>query len=178
MLELFLYYEIRAVVALIFALSGVSKLFGLQRFVVIVRQYRLMPDVLAGYVAWALPFVEIALSMAILLDAIPPLDIYIAILLLMLFITGIVTNILRGNQDIQCGCFGAWNGGRLTWRLVGRNVCLTSLCVICACITLDNVDRSISIYTNLVTAAITVFVLTVGVLISMFIKMWRSSLHY
>ncbi len=80
--------------------------------------YRVFPASWVGFLGWALPAVEIALAILLLLGLFTRLAAICTALLMMGFIIGISSVWIRG-YSIDCGCFGG--GGDIseagkTWR--------------------------------------------------------------
>jgi uncharacterized membrane protein YphA (DoxX/SURF4 family) len=75
-----------------------------------VRAYQLLPEGLAGPVAFGLPVVEIAVGLALLAGVFVRAAALATAVLLVAFLVGIVSAWARGLQ-IDCGCFGG--GGQV-----------------------------------------------------------------
>ena len=88
-------------------LAKVGKPFTSERAV---QAYELMPDVVAGWVGLALPFVEIVLGVLLVLGLFTRVVAAVATLLMVAFVLGIAQAWARG-LTIDCGCFGG--GGRI-----------------------------------------------------------------
>ena len=108
-------------IAAVFLTSGGAKLLNLQSFVETVRRFELLPDSLARFVGYVLPFTEVMLGLLLLVDFYRVLLLGIAVALLLTFSFGMAVNLIRGKTDISCGCFGS-SKESLTWFLVVRNV--------------------------------------------------------
>ncbi|HEY0696939.1 MAG TPA: MauE/DoxX family redox-associated membrane protein [Micromonospora sp.] len=96
--------------AAVFLLAGASKVGDLAASGRAVNAYRLMPYELAAVIGAALPFVELALGVLLLLGLATRLAAGVAAGLLVIFIAGIGSAWARG-LAIDCGCFGS--GGEL-----------------------------------------------------------------
>jgi uncharacterized membrane protein YphA (DoxX/SURF4 family) len=97
--------------AAVFLIAGGLKVTDLEASGRAVAAYRLMPFETAKVVGAALPFLEIALGLLLLIGLAVRLSAAIAAVLLVVFIAGIVSAWARGLQ-IDCGCFS--KGGELT----------------------------------------------------------------
>lgn len=106
--------------------AGLSKLPHRELMPGIVANYRLLPDPLVVPVARALPFVEIALAVA-LLGGGQRLAVLPAALLMGIFAAAMAINILRGRNHIDCGCGRSQLRQPLSWLLVGRNLALAAI---------------------------------------------------
>ena len=89
-----------------------------------VRKYEILPKAGAQLVGSLLPWVEVAVALAVFLGILLPWSALLAAGLLGSFIAAVSFNILRGNRNISCGCFGSQNDSYLTWSIVSRNLLL------------------------------------------------------
>jgi uncharacterized membrane protein YphA (DoxX/SURF4 family) len=100
----------RLILAGVFLYAGAAKVSDLAESGRAVGAYDLMPAAAARAVGAALPFVELALGLLLLLGIATRLAAAVAAGLLAVFIAGIVSAWARG-LSIDCGCFGG--GGQL-----------------------------------------------------------------
>ncbi len=100
----------RVVLAGFWLWAGLSKVNDLAGSVATVKAYRLLPDALADVVGAALPMVEIALGLTLLLGFAVRVGAVTSAVLQLAFIIGISAAAARGLR-IDCGCFGG--GGDL-----------------------------------------------------------------
>jgi uncharacterized membrane protein YphA (DoxX/SURF4 family) len=112
-------------VGLVFLQAGMMKLRHRELVPGVVANYRLLPDPVVTPVAAALPFVELALAVALMggLRLAAP----IAAGLLVLFALAMGINIRRGRTHIDCGCGRPQLRQPLSRLLVGRNLVLAAL---------------------------------------------------
>lgn len=103
-------FAVRLGLAAVWLYAGGSKVGDLAGSGRAVNAYQILPYDLAVAVGFALPFVEIALGVLLLLGLATRLAAGFSALLLVIFITGIVSAWARG-LAIDCGCFGT--GGEL-----------------------------------------------------------------
>jgi uncharacterized membrane protein YphA (DoxX/SURF4 family) len=123
----------RLVLAVVFAIAGWSKVTDLGGSGRAVNAYQLMPFDLAKLIGAALPFVELALALFLLVGLATRLAAGFAAGLLTVFLVGIASVWARG-LSIDCGCFGG--GGQLAagahpnyfWDIV-RDLALLGLAV-------------------------------------------------
>lgn len=101
---------VRLGLAVVWFVAGASKVNDLAASGRAVNAYRLMPFDVAQVIGAALPFVEIALGVLLLLGLATRLAAGASAALLVLFIAGISSAWARG-LSIDCGCFGG--GGDL-----------------------------------------------------------------
>lgn len=109
---------------LMFLLAAVHKLTGFGRFRAVLAEYEVMPAFVAPIAAAALPLLEIALGLGWLFLPDVRVVAFASVLLLLLYSSAIVFNLLRGRVHISCGCgFGkaAQGDEALSWGLVIRN---------------------------------------------------------
>lgn len=100
----------RLVVAGVFLYAGAAKVGDLAASGRAVSAYQLLPSDVARVVGAALPFVELALGVLLLVGLATRLAAAVAAGLLAVFIAGIASAWARG-LSIDCGCFGS--GGQL-----------------------------------------------------------------
>jgi hypothetical protein len=111
----------------VFGAAAVTKLRALDAFVGVVHNYRLVPEALERPIAYALPVVELAIALGVLLPALRAPAAVAAAIMLALFAVAMAINLLRGRRDIDCGCFATVLRQRLSWSLVGRNLLLAGM---------------------------------------------------
>ena len=116
------------VLAAIFGAAAVTKLRALDAFGGVVENYRLLPRGLVRPVALALPPVELAAALGLLVPATRPLAAAAAVLLLLVFAAAMAINLARGRRDIDCGCFVGLLRQRISWALVARNLLVAAAC--------------------------------------------------
>ena len=118
-------------VAVLLAAAG-AKLRALEEFAGVVHNYRLLPELLARPVAYALPILEIMLAAGLLLDPTRRIAAVATAVLLAVFAFAMAINIWRGRVHIDCGCFASALKQRLSWALVARNGVLIGLALLIA----------------------------------------------
>jgi uncharacterized membrane protein YphA (DoxX/SURF4 family) len=91
--------------AAVWLVSGGLKIADPEQVYIAVQAYDVLPAGVAGVVAAALPFVEIALGLLLLIGLGTRLVAAISLVLLAAFITGVAQAWARG-LAIDCGCFG------------------------------------------------------------------------
>ena len=113
-------------VGLLFLVAGVAQWRHRALLPGVIANYRLLPVALVGPAAIALPLVEVATVVALLIG-LHPLPVLVAVGLLLLFAAAMAINIVRGRGHIDCGCGHGALRHPIGWPLVARNVALTSL---------------------------------------------------
>lgn len=96
---------IRLLLVIILLRSSVTKVFSLDTFQKAVLEYQVLPPYFVRPVAYALPFIEISLSVWLLTGIELLIAASLIAGLLLLFTSTIVINLVRG-RHIQCHCFG------------------------------------------------------------------------
>jgi uncharacterized membrane protein YphA (DoxX/SURF4 family) len=97
--------------AAVFAIASLTKISSTDAIVRSVRAYQILPEGAVHPVAYALPFLELALAVLLLLGIGTRLVAGVAAVALVLFIAAVSSAGLRGLK-IDCGCFGG--GGAVT----------------------------------------------------------------
>jgi uncharacterized membrane protein len=113
--------------AAMFLAAGVSKLRALETFEGVVYNFRLLPEILVRPVAYTLPFVELAVAIALLMPMSRSYGAWAAAALLGVFTVAVAINLLRGRREIDCGCFNSELKQNLSGGLVLRNLALMTL---------------------------------------------------
>jgi methylamine utilization protein MauE len=103
LLELMIAWSLAA----LFAASTLHKLLALSEWPGVLRNYRLMPDVLSGAAAWLILSGMALTAGALLWQPTRRLGAVTACLLLIIFGAAMGINIRRGRTAIDCGCFGS-----------------------------------------------------------------------
>jgi len=106
-------------IIVVLARAVVEKLSGYGVYVANLRDYRLLPDALAGIVAPALLAAEFAAICCLLLPATRAVGAGIACALLGLYALAMTAALRAGRHEIDCGCGG--DGQPVGWALVARN---------------------------------------------------------
>lgn len=116
--------------ALIVLAAAWHKFTDAMAFLSALAAYRLLPMKLVEPVARALPVVEAALALGVLVPTIRTPALVAMALLFALYGAAIAVNLARGRSHIDCGCGG--DAHSLTWALVGRNAILAGLALVAA----------------------------------------------
>jgi len=105
----------------LFLVSGVQKTQDNLRFQGLVTNYKVLPETLSPWVARALPVLEMACGIALLVPGIQNIALAGVLMLLLAYTFGIGLNIYRGRTHIDCGCGAASKPQRLNKGLLLRN---------------------------------------------------------
>jgi uncharacterized membrane protein len=107
----------RLVLAVTFLVSSVGKLVDIEHYsVAMVYNFDILPGPLAIGFGWALPFIELACAIGLLLGVLTRLSaLGIALLSISFFITKVI--LLSRGMDVECGCFGAIGSTMASWSI-------------------------------------------------------------
>jgi uncharacterized membrane protein YphA (DoxX/SURF4 family) len=97
--------RVQFVLAAIFVVAGFSKIADPPGFAHEIHNYRLVPGALVNALALGLPWLEVALGVALFLGIARRTAAGIVGLLLAVFLVALSINLARGHP-IDCGCFG------------------------------------------------------------------------
>jgi methylamine dehydrogenase accessory protein MauD len=115
----------RLVLSAVFLVSGIAKLADRPGSRKAIEDFGVHAT-LAGPSAIFLPVAELAVAVALLVRAAAWYGALGALLLLLLFITGIAVNLARGRAP-DCHCFGQLHSEPVGWRTLARNGALTMI---------------------------------------------------
>jgi len=116
--------------AAVFAISGTAKLLDRRGTAEAVEALG-VPAPLVRPTTAALPLVELALAVLLLVPPTAQAAAVGALLLLLVFTGVVVANLLAGRRP-RCGCFGGLGSSDVSWRTVGRNALLVSAALLAA----------------------------------------------
>ena len=116
-----------AALALLFGSAGVAKVRDLARFHAVLAAYNVMPTALVGIAAVVLPFIELGVAVALLIEAVRPIAAGAAAGLLLIYSAGVALNLARGRRDIDCGCEGYGQRRPIAGWMLVRNALLIGL---------------------------------------------------
>ena len=95
---------LRMVMGGVFILASVDKIINPSMFAMILKEYKLIPDILVPLVAVTLPWIEFFTGVFVLADIFTQSSALIMIGLNLVYIAGIVINLVWGLVH-ECGCF-------------------------------------------------------------------------
>ncbi|MED5247480.1 MauE/DoxX family redox-associated membrane protein [Priestia sp. LL-8] len=112
---------IRFVVFIIFFSSGIEKIKEIKKHEGAVSDFKVLPSKIVPLFSRMDPILEIVISVGILLGFFLKINIFLCLILLLIYNIAIVINLLRGRYEISCGCGGVVGTHNLSWWLVTRN---------------------------------------------------------
>lgn len=116
----------RIYLALVFILSGLDKINGLDAFAQSIENYRIIPLAFINIIAIIVPWLELVAGGLLLLGFYIKENSTIILTLLLVFTIAIISAVLR-NLDIDCGCQGTFDGQKVGIIKIVEN---TSLMVV------------------------------------------------
>ncbi len=109
---------LRVLVAGIFLYASYDKILHPADFAAIIKDYRVLPDILVNPAAIILPWLELILGVLLLTGKWLEGALFLVNVLMLVFWTALVVNAVRG-IDVSCGCFSTAkdSGGNMAWYL-------------------------------------------------------------
>lgn len=118
-------YLLTICLSVLFASAATHKVINRSLFYDQLAAYRLLPGFLVGFGVFVLPIIEFSLATALLIPFMSKLALGGSALLLGLYAMVMLSAIIRGNGDIDCGCAGAEGATAISaWHIV-RNLLLS-----------------------------------------------------
>ena len=114
----------RTATGALFAAAGLAKVGDMGAFARDIHNFDMVPIVLENLLAITLPWIEVVLALALILDVRGRPAALLATGLLVVFTLAVVTAVGRG-LDIECGCFGTADASRVGLRKLLENTGLT-----------------------------------------------------
>ncbi|HFE65889.1 MAG TPA: DoxX family membrane protein [Chloroflexi bacterium] len=119
---------LRPLLGAIFLIAGSKKLWKLSTFSQVVSSYNLLPENLARPFAKTIPWLEFVVGLCLVTGIFVQTAATLALILLLVFTTAIGMALMQG-REIDCGCFGTIQRGRLKAKSLIRNVILITIVV-------------------------------------------------
>ena len=123
---------LRAGLAALMAIAAIHKSSDFGSFVQTLRDYRVLPEALAGWAAALVVALEVSLALALLVPAFASLAALACASLLAVYSAAIAANLARGRRHIDCGCMGPSARQPLSGGLLARNAALIAACGLAA----------------------------------------------
>jgi uncharacterized membrane protein YphA (DoxX/SURF4 family) len=111
--------------ALLFVRAALHKLGDRYRFQGILADYQLLPEGTPGMAAIAMPVIELATAIMLIVPSTRPVGAALAGTLLTVYAIAMAISLARGHALMDCGCGGAPEP--ISWKLVARNSALVAL---------------------------------------------------
>lgn len=108
--------------ALLFGIACAHKLRGLSAFAATLTEYRVLPDSLVYPASLLLPILEGLIALGLLIGSVREPASLLGAALLAAYAAAMGLNLLRGRNQLDCGCLGPRGGGVVSTSLVWRNV--------------------------------------------------------
>ncbi|MDE2831334.1 MAG: DoxX family membrane protein [Gemmatimonadota bacterium] len=119
---------LRIILGALFLWTGLSKMSQIEDFARTIDTFNLLPQILILPAAIIIPWVEFLTGLSLLLGFKTRLSACVCSGLLCLFVIALGINILRGMDNMACGCFGVGISDTLSTALI-RNIVLIAICV-------------------------------------------------
>ena len=117
------------VIGLVFLAAGLAKVGDASSFALQIRHYRLVPFGLENLLAVTLPWIELLAALAILLRLHPRAGSAVGAGFMVLYVVVVAVAVARG-LDIECGCFGTADAGRVGVAKLLENAGLLAVSVL------------------------------------------------
>lgn len=127
-LSIWLIRFLRIILGALFLWTGISKMPQIEDFARTIDTFNLLPQILILPAAIIIPWVEFLTGLSLLLGFKTRLSACVCSGLLCLFVIALGINILRGMDNMACGCFGVGTSDTLSTALI-RNIVLIAICV-------------------------------------------------
>lgn len=114
----------QVITALLIA-GGIGKTLNLGDFKKVIYAYDVLPRFMVPLFSYTLPILELVTGIALVLQFLTPVTELTAAAIFLTFVFAISINLLRGRNEVSCGCF-AGRADNISWNLVGRNLALAS----------------------------------------------------
>lgn len=106
----------------IFISSGVSKIMNFEKHIITIDNYKVLPQSLIPFLSKFEITIELFVSVLLYLGLFQKMAIMLMIFMLVVYSLAISVNLLKGRDDISCGCNGVIGDHRISWWLVLRNL--------------------------------------------------------
>jgi uncharacterized membrane protein YphA (DoxX/SURF4 family) len=113
---------IRLLIGTVLISYGISKVKHFEESIVTIEEYKIIPKFLIKPFAFINITLEILLGLHLYMGLFQEVASFLAILLLTVYITAIMINLIKGRVNISCGCGGILGSKGISWWLVLRNV--------------------------------------------------------
>lgn len=119
-----------AAVGIILIAGSIEKLRDIELFRYAMENYRLLDSRAVALLAPLFAAAELLAGSGLVFETTRPLAMWLGLGVMALATGAVAVNLLRGHDRIECGC--GTGGQRISWGLVGRNLCLIAAIVLAA----------------------------------------------
>lgn len=120
---------IRICIAIIFISSSISKYNTFDKHIGIIEDYKVLPTNWSRVMGKLDITAEFVVGLLLLVGLFQFFGGFFAACILLIYTIAIVINLLRGRNEISCGCGGVLGNHNLSWILVTRNILLSLICI-------------------------------------------------
>lgn len=117
-------FTLRIVIGSIFIISGFTKMLRMTTFITTVYKFNVLPQVLIIPFASLLPPIELVLGIALALGYLTRFSSFMIMVILLLFVTAVIPQLLGGPPIGDCGCFGGLMDSAVNMNLLIRGCIL------------------------------------------------------
>ncbi|MGO0058573.1 MauE/DoxX family redox-associated membrane protein [Brevibacillus fluminis] len=110
--------------------AGLGKIFKIDRHIVVVKAYKIVPDTWILWFVWAEVIAEFVAGILLFTGYLREIPYILAASLFVMYSIAISMNLVRGQKDLDCGCGGVVGNHKLSWTLVMRNGIFVFICVL------------------------------------------------
>jgi len=119
----------RIVVGLVFIGAALAKIGDPAAFSAQIHHFRLAPIAIENLAAVLLPWIELLMGLALVLDVRARSGAWLAAAMMAVFTLAVASAMAR-NLDFECGCFGTADATRVGAKKLLENVVLTALALV------------------------------------------------
>nr|WP_256437631.1 MauE/DoxX family redox-associated membrane protein [Brevibacillus sp. HB1.2] len=111
----------RSIIGTIFLTAGYMKIKNIEEHSQVIKEYQLIPNTFIPHVTRFLIIIEIICGIGLYLGMYKNFTLFTSLALLVVYSVAITINLLRGRNEISCGCGGVLGTHNLSWKQVIRN---------------------------------------------------------
>ncbi|MBO1628368.1 MauE/DoxX family redox-associated membrane protein [Bacillus arachidis] len=113
----------------IFVTSSLSKFLKFEQHYVTVHAYNIVPESTSRLFAWFDSIIELVIGICLLIGFALKINLIFSMFLLLIYTLAITINLFRGRTNIDCGCGGVVGDGKISNKLVFRNVIMITILI-------------------------------------------------
>jgi putative oxidoreductase len=122
----------RWILGLTFIFAGLCKIYMPLEFVLAIQNYQLVPDSIARYVSFILPWIELSAGILLIIGLFTQVAIRVVVVLLIIFSVTISITLARG-LEIDCGCGFNCFTGTVSNDLISATTLIREFFFLCIC---------------------------------------------